>query len=111
MTMARVSKRALLIVLLLVGLFFVDLFLAQNEAQAAVSPLAIAIVPPVQFPPDDFNVAGARISVIWGHHRNVYGLDLGVIGNMTDQDFVGIGISGLFNLTPGTTDIVGLQLA
>src|SRR4051812_33395862 len=90
---------------LLTGLLF------AFSAQAAVSPLAVGIMRPVQFPPDDFAVAGARLSVLWGEHRDVYGLDIGVLGNITMQDFVGIAVSGIFNLTHGQTTIIGLQLA
>ncbi len=87
------------------------LLLAAPAAQAAVTPLSVAIIPPVQFPPSDFSVAGVRASVLWGEHRNVYGFDLGVIGNITEQDFAGIAASGIFNITRGSTTVVGLQLA
>jgi hypothetical protein len=109
-TAARVSKRILVLLLLLVGLFFVDLMVMHNEAQAAVSPVAISIAPPIQFPPSDFDVTGVRASVLWGHHRQFYGFDLGLLGNVTDQDFVGFGFSGLFNATKGTTTAI-LQIA
>lgn len=82
-----------------------------SAAHAAVSPLSVSIVPPVEFPPEDFSITGARLSVLYGHHRNMYGLDLGVLGNITDQDFTGIAVSGVFNNTRGTTNILGLQLA
>tara|TARA_B110001454_G_C12723230_1_gene435972 strand:- start:7465 stop:8064 length:600 start_codon:yes stop_codon:yes gene_type:complete len=78
---------------------------------AAISPLSLNIVPPLQFPPDDFSVTGARISLLWGQHRDLYGVDLGVIGNITEQTFTGIGISGIFNYTKGETNTVGLQFA
>ncbi|QLY26953.1 LA_2272 family surface repeat-containing protein [Bdellovibrio sp. KM01] len=78
---------------------------------AAVTPISVAIAPPVQFPPQDFSITGIRLSALWGHHRDVYGLDFGVLGNITDQDFVGIGIAGGFNATYGSTNIIGLQLA
>ena len=84
---------------------------APIVAGAAVSPLSIGIVPPIQFPPSDYTVTGARLSLLWGHHRDLYGLDLGVLGNITDQDFHGVALSGVFNLTRGTTTIVGLQAA
>ena len=80
-------------------------------AQAAVSPLSLGIVPPVQFPPDDFAITGARISGLWGRHRDVYGLDLGLLGNITDQNFVGVGLAGIFNVTRGAATVVGLQFA
>lgn len=76
---------------------------------AAVSPLSIAIVPPVQFPSDEYSITGLRLSVLYGRHRDVYGFDLGAIGNITDQTFTGIGLSGLFNITHGTTTILFLQ--
>lgn len=78
---------------------------------AAISPLSLNLVPPLQFPPDDFSVTGARISLFWGQHRDMYGIDLGLIGNITEQTFTGIGVSGLFNYTKGETTSIGLQLA
>lgn len=82
-----------------------------NSAQAFVSPVSVAIVPPIQFPPNDFSVTGVRASVLWGKHRDIYGLDFGLLGNITEQDFVGVGVSGIFNNTRGTTRALGLQLA
>lgn len=81
----------------------------RASAAAAVSPLSIAIVPPVQFPSDEFSITGLRLSVIYGHHRDLYGLDFGAIGNITDQTFTGVGVSGLFNITHGNTTILFLQ--
>ncbi len=104
-------KRLMLILILLATLFFIDLFLNTPAAQAAVTPVVVSLVPPVQFPAEDFAVTGARLSLLWGHQRNIYGLDLGVIGNVTDQDFAGIAVSGLANITHGTTTVLGLQLA
>lgn len=80
-------------------------------AQAAITPVSVAIVPPLQFPPSDFSVTGIRASALWGHHRDLYGIDLGLVGNITDQSFVGVGVSGIFNYTKGSTTILGLQLA
>jgi hypothetical protein len=80
-------------------------------AKAFNSPLSVAIVPPVQFPTSEFSVTGARLSALWGKHRDVYGLDFGVIGNMTEQRFVGLAVSGLFNETSGDTTIILLQAA
>ena len=80
-------------------------------AQAAFSPLEVAIISPVQFPAEDYTITGARLSLVLGKQRVVYGVDIGVLGNITELEFVGIGISGLFNLTEGTTTAVGAQLA
>lgn len=84
-------------------------FCFSTQSFAALSPVGLSIVPPVQFPPSDFSVTGARLSVLWGNHRDVYGVDLGLIGNVTEQSFVGVGLSGLFNKTKGQTVIIGLQ--
>lgn len=76
-----------------------------------MTPLSVAIAPPVQFPPADYSVTGVRLSALWGKHRDLYGLDVGVLGNITEQDFVGIGVSGIFNNTRGSTTILGAQIA
>ncbi len=99
------------IIVLLAVLAAAPADLLVPSAQAAVTPLAISIFPPVQFPPNDFTIAGARVSALWGKHRNIYGVDVGVLGNITEQGFRGIGVSGLFNLTQGSTTIVLLQAA
>lgn len=85
--------------------------LQTPEASAFNSPLSLALVPPIQFPSSEYSVTGARVSLLWGRHRDVYGLDIGVIGNMTDQRFVGLALSGLFNSTSGDTTILLLQAA
>ncbi len=82
-----------------------------SSAWAAQSPLSISTLPPVQFPPADYNVTGIRASLLWGQHRDVYGIDIGGLGNITEGKFVGIGISGLVNYTKGDTTITGLQFA
>lgn len=86
-------------------------FLFISQAHAAVSPLSIAIVPPLQFPSDDFTITGLRASVLYGKHQDIYGIDLGLIGNVTTQTFVGIGIAGGFNMTSGHTTAIGGQIA
>lgn len=93
------------------ALFIILVLFSSHISYAAMTPLSVGIVPPAQFPPSDYTVAGARLSLLWGHHRDVYGLDLGVLGNITEQDFVGVGVSGLFNWTKGSTTILGLQAA
>ena len=90
---------------------FCSFLFVLPRAQAAISPISVGIVPPVQFPPEDFTVTGIRVSAIFGQHRHVYGIDVGAIGNITTQDFGGIAVSGIFNRTMGTTTIIGAQLA
>lgn len=88
------------------------MFAVTTTAHAEfVSPLSVGVINPVQFPPDDFNVAGLRLSLGWGDHRDVYGLDVGLLGNITRQRFVGLALAGGANITQGDTTIIGLQLA
>ncbi len=96
----------------LISLFIVVVsILSFNSSQAAISPVSVAIIPPVQFPPGDFTITGVRASILWGKHRDVYGLDVGLLGNITEQNFTGVAISGIFNNTRGMTNILGLQFA
>ncbi|MGZ3748347.1 MAG: LA_2272 family surface repeat-containing protein, partial [Pseudobdellovibrionaceae bacterium] len=85
--------------------------LSFNLSHAAISPVSVAIVPPVQFPPSDFSVTGVRASALWGKHRDLYGLDVGLLGNITEQSFTGAAVSGVFNNTRNATHILGLQFA
>jgi hypothetical protein len=95
---------------LLKSLVVASIFVSLS-AQAGISPLGLSIVPPVEIPPSDFSIVGARVSVIYGENLNMYGVDLGVVGNVTDQNFVGIGLAGGFNYDKGTTTAIGLQVA
>jgi hypothetical protein len=92
-------------------LLLAALSLPVCPARAGVTPLGVAIVPPVQFPPGDFTIVGARVSALWGAQRNVYGVDLGGLGNITEGDFGGIAVAGLANWNKGTSTIIGLQAA
>jgi hypothetical protein len=74
------------------------------------TPLEIAIFPPLQLPGTDFGVKGLRLSVV-GLNREARGLDLALLGNITNVNFKGIAISGLFNYNRGASTVVGLQVA
>lgn len=84
---------------------------SAERAQAFVSPLSLSLVPPIEFPSEDFTVGGLRLSILWGEHRSVYGFDFGAVGNITEQDFGGMAVSGGFNSTNGQATIVGFQIA
>jgi hypothetical protein len=92
-------------------LVIVSLLFSQVAHAVFASPIGLAIVPPIEFPNSSFAIAGARVSALWGAHTNVYGFDIGVLGNITDNQFVGIGVSGLANLTRSSATILGLQAA
>lgn len=85
--------------------------LKTSYSQAAVSPVGVGIVPPVQFPPSSFTITGFRLSGLWGSTRDLYGVDIGGIGNMTSHTFTGIALAGGFNYTNGITTAIGTQLA
>jgi hypothetical protein len=97
------------IILFLLGLFIITTFLPG--AHAATSPVSVGIAPPVQFPSSEFTITGARLSVLWGSHRDLYGLDIGGIGNITQQEFKGVALSGIFNKTEGRTTAIFTQAA
>ncbi len=80
-------------------------------ADGATTPLSINLIPPVQFPPQDFTVVIARASVLWGRHRNMYGVDVAAGGNITDGNFVGLAVAGIFNTNNGISTIFPIQLA
>lgn len=62
-----------------------------------ISPLGIGILPAVELPSQDWDVALVRLNVFVGRHREVYGLDAGVIGNETVGEFVGVQAAGFYN--------------
>jgi hypothetical protein len=87
----------------------VSAILFVMPAQALYSPLEVALFPEIQFPSQDYSIAGLRLSLLMGKQQDIYGLDLGVVGNITTANFVGTAVSGITNMTSGPTIIVGLQ--
>lgn len=98
-------KKSIATILSVLSLF------TSAPAFAAFSPIGVSILPPLQFPPSDFSITGARLSLLYGRQRDVYGLDVGVLGNIVEQDLVGISVSGLFNINHGMTNIWFIQAA
>lgn len=64
---------------------------------AGVSPLALALVPAIQLPPDDWSVAGVRVDLLVGRNHDVWGIDVGLLGNEVSDDLEGVQFAGLFN--------------
>ena len=87
------------------------LILPAPKASAAMTPLAISIIPPIQFPPSKFDIVGLRASVLYGSHRSVSGFDFGLLGNFTETSFAGLAVAGGFNRNKGKATVLGLQLA
>lgn len=70
----------------------------------------ISLIPPIQAP-ERSEGALTRFSFIYGQHAAILGFDLGLIGNMTDQIFIGSALSGVFNINSGKTFVIGAQVA
>lgn len=105
--MTKISRLSIAVV----ALAFSSFMSGAHAATASITPVSINIVPGAQFPPSDFGVTGARLSALIGRNSYVSGIDIGVLGNITSQEFNGVGVSGLFNVTNGTTNVYGLQFA
>jgi hypothetical protein len=94
-------------------LIIIALFISITEISlaASMSPIGLGIFPPVQFPPSDYHVTGLRLNPAMGFHNKVYGVDFGLIGNGTKQDFTGLAVAGGYNYNAGSTTVLGLQAA
>lgn len=98
---------------ILTGILLIAGIVSSSRAMAAgsdVTPIEVGLFPPLQLPGTDYAVKGLRLAGV-GVNRTFAGLDLGILGNVTDVEFSGIAISGLFNLNRGTSTVYGLQLA
>jgi len=71
---------------------------AQSEGGACQQEFAAALVPSVQTPAAGADVTLARVALVCGSHRNVYGLDFSVLGTLVEDDMVGFAFSGVFNV-------------
>lgn len=87
------------------------IFISCTQAHSGVTPVSLGLLPPVQFPPEKFTIVGARISALYGQHQEVYGIDIGALGNITTQNFVGLAVAGGFNHTKNMATVLGLQAA
>lgn len=77
---------------------------------ADTTPLEVGLFPPLQLPNSNFSVTGLRLTVV-GVNREAAGLDVALLGNVTNVGFKGLAISGLFNYNRGNSSVIGLQLA
>lgn len=78
---------------------------------AGITPLAISLVPPVQFPDEAWDVYGLRVNLFVGRHRDVAFVDLGLLGNNVDGNLTGLEVAGLFNRigsSDGAIQVAGL---
>ncbi|MGN0854682.1 MAG: LA_2272 family surface repeat-containing protein [Kiritimatiellia bacterium] len=74
--------------------------IARKETQYTVdgwSLAAFGVVPMLSFPDANHEIDGLRFNLFAGEHVDVYGLDIGVFGNVTRREFCGLQIAPLFN--------------
>lgn len=64
---------------------------------AGESPFAFSVMPIVEYPNRSWDSDLLRFNLFVGAHRNVYWLDVGTIGNISDHEMNGLGIAGIFN--------------
>lgn len=95
-----------------IGIFLSLSALISVPAMAAISPIGLSIIAPVQFPTEDVGITGIRANLLWGRHRDVFGLDVGGIGNTTTLNFSGlVQAAGVFNYNVGSSNVLGIQAA
>ena len=80
-----------------------------SRPTAGILPLGIGLVPPLQFPGEDWDVVGLRLNILAGMHNNVAILDLGVLANIAHGEVNGIELAGIWNLVK--QDFRGLQVS
>jgi hypothetical protein len=82
------------------------------------SPIGIGLFPPLQVPNSEFGITGLRVSGV-GINRASIGLDVGLLGNITNQtfnynklnaDIIGFQIAGLANVNGTGSSLYGIQL-
>lgn len=76
------------------------------EESAPLSPVMLSLVNPVQLPPDDWDVGGMRLNILYGKSRNVYGLDVGFVNHTTGRE-IGLDI-GVVNYVE--KEFLGFQI-
>jgi hypothetical protein len=90
------SRRAIALAALLAVVAFTKTARAQQTVPSPEDgrPIQLALFNPVQIHPESASIFGLRLSLFYGHNRNVSGFDYVVLGaNVTDGDFAGVGWS------------------
>ncbi len=72
-------------------------------------PLAIGILPPLQMPPETWDVVGIRLNLLAGRHNNVAVIDIGTLANLALGEVIGIEVAGLWNQV--NQDLMGIQIS
>jgi hypothetical protein len=69
----------------------------EIPASVGTFPFAVSIVPGVSFPPEDWSVAGLRINLFAGRHRDLWGIDIGGLGNELTGELTGLQGAAVWN--------------
>ncbi len=80
-----------------------------------VSPVGFALVDfngfHAEFPGSESSVCGLRLTILRSVHKEVCGLDVGLLVNGTAGAFTGVELAGGANIVAGRARILGLQAA
>lgn len=100
----------------LFGFSLLSWILFNSPAHAAESgdggslPVSINFAPGVQVASGNQSVVGFRTGS-YGSNKNMFGVDVALLGSTTDETFGGIAVAGLLNTTGKSAYVVLLQLA
>jgi hypothetical protein len=74
-------------------------FAGENNgfSVAGSSFVAFGVAPMVEWPSADYEIKGFRLNLFLADHMDVYGLDIGVLGNFVEREIGGVQIAGVFN--------------
>jgi len=107
---------------ILLGLTVLTIILISAPVQAQNQPIQVALFNPIQIFPEDNNIEGFRLNLVYGRNASVQGLDVGLVNHTTkglskgvqfgflglvDSDFTGLQVN-MVNVTNGKFE--GLQL-
>ena len=96
-------------------LYFTLLILCLCETSSYASdippPIGVNLFSPVQFPSTDETIVGFRLNILYGQNKGMYGFDFGALVSETKEKFVGVGVSGIANITGQQAIVAGLQAA
>ena len=72
-------------------------------------PVAVSILPNLEFPSKEKSVCGIRINVVGGSHVDVAWMDLGGVFNYASRETCGVQFAGVCNVGPNVAE--GIQFA
>jgi hypothetical protein len=90
-----------------IGIFLVFFFVLK-PARAEFSPIGLSLFPNFQFPSEEGTVMGLRANLSWSVTKSVYGLDVGLLGNVTSEHFIGSSVALGFNRVRDAVVIGGM---